>query len=94
MPLTVEFLGLARILTHVSHHTLQLHNGRTYRQIIKALGEDFPELVGHVIAPGLESMHSSNMLCVNGTHMIQPGDMDRSPTEGDRIILMSILAGG
>lgn len=94
MELTVEFIGLARILTHGTQHTLKLSEGLTYRQILKMLGEQYPELVGHVIAPDLEAMQSSNMLCLNGRHMIQPSQMDHSPKPGDRLILMSILAGG
>lgn len=94
MELTVEFIGLARMLTRTPHFTLQFTEERTYRQIIETLGRRFPELVGHVISPGLKELESSNMLNLNGQHMIQPSQMDNCPKTGDRLILMSIMAGG
>ncbi len=39
------------------------------------------------------SLQSSNMLNLNGRHG-QSDQMDESPSDGDRLILMSILAGG
>ena len=53
-----------------------------------------PELVGEVIDPSFSSLQSSNMLNLNGRHMVQPNQMDNCPVHGDRLILMSILAGG
>ncbi|MGC9469505.1 MAG: MoaD/ThiS family protein [Anaerolineae bacterium] len=94
MDVTVEFAGLARVLTRQPRISLQLDDGVTFREILKRLGEKYPELVGEVIHPSYERLNSSNMLNLNGKHMIQPGQMDQSPDDGDRIILMSILAGG
>ncbi len=94
MNVTVEFAGLARVLTRQPRISLQLEEGTTFRQILEELGKRHPELVGEVIHPNFASLKSSNMLNVNGKRMIQPEQMDQSPEEGDRLILMSILAGG
>ena len=94
MELMVEFAGLARVHTRVPRFTMQLDEGKTFRQILRMLGGRYPELVGSVIGPGLDSLQSSNMLNLNGKYMIQPSQMDQCPNQGDRLILMSILAGG
>ncbi|MCJ7550373.1 MAG: MoaD/ThiS family protein [Anaerolineae bacterium] len=94
MELMVEFAGLARMHTRVPRFTMQLEQGTTFRQILGMLGDRYPELVGDVISPGLDSLRSSNMLNLNGKHMIQPSQMNQCPAKGDRLILMSILAGG
>ncbi len=94
MEVTVEFAGLSRVLTRQPRLTLKLGEDATYQQILQRLGELHPELVGEVINPSFRSLKASNMLSLNGKRMIQPDQMDQSPDEGDRLILMSILAGG
>lgn len=94
MELTIEFAGLSRVLTHQSKFTLEVAPDTTYRQLLTILSHQYPALVGEVIHSSLKTLQSSNMLNVNGKHMVQPTEMDLSPSEGDRIILMSILAGG
>jgi molybdopterin converting factor small subunit len=94
MEVTVEFAGLARVLTHTQRVKLQLDDGTTFRQVLVRLGEAYPELVGDVIHPSYASLKASNMLNVNGKRMIQPSQMDECPQDGDRLIMMSILAGG
>jgi molybdopterin converting factor small subunit len=94
MEITVEFAGIARVLTRQSRFVLELEEGATFRHILQRLGEMHPELMGEVIHPSFDSLKSSNMLNLNGRRMIQPSQMDQSPQEGDRLILMSILAGG
>jgi molybdopterin converting factor small subunit len=73
---------------------MELEEGTTFQQILQELGHQYPALVGEVIHPGFQSLKSSNMLNLNGRHMIQPEQMSDSPKDGDRLILMSILAGG
>ncbi len=94
MKITVEFAGLARVLTRQSQIHLDVSEGMTFRDILFRLAEMFPQLAGDVIDPTLGTLRSSNMLNLNGKRMIQPSEMDASPQEGDRLILMSILAGG
>ena len=94
MELMVEFAGLSRMHTRTPRFTMQLDETTTFRQILRMLGDRYPELVWDVISPGLRSLQSSNMLNLNGKHMIQPSQMDECPDPGDRLILMSILAGG
>ncbi|MCU0521999.1 MAG: MoaD/ThiS family protein [Anaerolineae bacterium] len=94
MEVMVEFAGLARVLTRRSRFPLELDDGCSYRCILQRLGEMHPELVGEVIHPSFAALQSSNMLNLNGRRMVQPAQMDECPQQGDRLILMSILAGG
>ncbi len=94
MEVTVEFAGIARVLACVPRTRLRLDDTTSYQQILRILGDRFPELVGEVISPTFDALKSSNMLNRNGKQMIQQNQMDQSPTDGDRLILMSILAGG
>jgi len=94
MQVFVEFMGIARVVSGVKQATLELEEGTTFRQIVRLLGQRYPKLLGEVIQVDGETFQPSNMLNLNGRRMIQPAQMDDAPTDGDRLILMSILAGG
>ncbi|MFO7663823.1 MAG: MoaD/ThiS family protein [Chloroflexota bacterium] len=94
MQVFVEFMGIARVVSGVKQVTLDLEEGTTFRQIVRLLGQQYPTLLGEVIQPDGETFQPSNMLNLNGRRMIQPAQMDDAPNNGDRLILMSILAGG
>jgi molybdopterin converting factor small subunit len=90
----IEFAGLSRVITHNRSLSLTLESDATYRDILHILADRYPDLVGNVIHPSHEALQSSNMLNLNGKHMISPNQMNKSPSDGDRVILMSVLAGG
>ena len=94
MEVTVEFAGMPRVLTREPRISLELEAGTTFQHILQHVGERYPQLVGDVIHPNYQALKSSNMLSLNGKRMVQPSEMDQSPEHGDRLILMSILAGG
>lgn len=94
MNITVEFSGIARIVTGTRQVTLEVSDGTSFRQVIRLLGQRYPQLVGEVIHADGETLQASNMLNVNGKRMVQPAQMDNRPDDGDRLILMSVLAGG
>lgn len=94
MQVSVEFNGIFRILTKTSHLSLELPPGTTFREIIKLLGERSPVLVGEVLDSENGALIASNALSINGKRMIQPDELDEAPQEGDRLIFMSVLAGG
>lgn len=94
MNITVEFSGIARIVTGTRQVTLEVSDGTTFRQVVRLLGQRYPQLVGEVIHADGETLQASNMLNVNGKRMVQPSQMQASPEDGDRLILMSVLAGG
>jgi molybdopterin converting factor small subunit len=94
MHVSVEFAGLSRVLTGARQVSLDLGESVTFQDIVRILADKYPSLVGKVIQPEGEGLYPSNLLNINGQHMVQGNQMDQSPAEGDRIILMSILAGG
>ncbi len=94
MQVLVEFTGIPRIVTGVKQVPLELQDGVTFREIVRLLGSQYPKMVGEVLHSDGETLQPSNMLNLNGRRMVQPAQMDDAPRDGDRLILMSILAGG
>ncbi len=94
MRVRVELLGLSRFAAGVKEITLDLEEDTTFRDIVRMLGARYPEMIGNVIQPDGETLQTPNIFNLNAKRMIQAGQMDDSPSDGDRIILMSISAGG
>jgi molybdopterin converting factor small subunit len=94
MRIQVEFLGLSRIVTGSIEIELDLDQGTTFRDLVSRLAELYPALVGNVIRPDLQTLQAPNIFNLNARKMVQTGQMDSGPGEGDRVILMSMSAGG
>ena len=94
MRVRVELLGLSRLAAGAKEITLDLEEDATFRDIVRMLGTRYPEMIGNVIQPDGETLQVPNIFNLNAKKMIQAGQMDDSPSDGDRIILMSISAGG
>jgi len=90
----IEFLGLSRLEAGVKEITLDLEEGTTFRDIVRMLGTRYPAMIGNVIQPDGETLQVPNIFNLNAKRMIQTSQMDDNPNDGDRIILMSISAGG
>ena len=94
MRVRVELLGLSRLAAGAKEITLDLEEDTTFRDIVRMLSTRYPKMIGNVIQPDGETLQSPNILNLNAKRMIQANQMDDSPSDGDRIILMSISAGG
>jgi molybdopterin converting factor small subunit len=94
MHVQIEFFGLSRLVTGVKEIALDLEDGATFRDVARRLGETYPALIGDVIRSDDGSLQHPNVLNVNARRMIRADKMDESPRDGDRIILMSMSAGG
>jgi molybdopterin converting factor small subunit len=94
MRVQVELFGLPRIIAGEKTVTLSLQDDATFRDVVRALGKRFPELMGDVIKPEGEALQSPNILNLNGRRMIQPHQMEESVSDGDKLVLMSMSAGG
>jgi len=88
----VEFYGTARQVTGQKDVTIELEEGGTFRDVVRALAARYPELVGNVIQPGGEELQMPNMFNVNALRVVH--DLDTQPQDGDRILLMFVTAGG
>jgi archaellum component FlaG (FlaF/FlaG flagellin family) len=92
--LYIKFTGAPVAIAGSQEIKLSVDEGITYRGVIRLLGERYPQLVGILIDRNLDKLLSSNVISVNGEEMIMPGMEDRSPSEGDRLILVSLITGG
>ncbi|HEY60452.1 MAG TPA: MoaD/ThiS family protein [Anaerolineae bacterium] len=90
----VEFSGIARILTGRNEFAVDISDNISYEEIITELAKAFPKLIGHIINEDRRSLFPSNVISVNGKSILQPDDMKGSPSGGDTLILLSLLAGG
>ena len=90
----VEFTSISRMLTGQTESLLKVRPGTTYADIISLLGQQFPALVGQIIDKNRNSFIPSNLFSLNGQKILQESDMNLSPKNGERLILVSLLAGG
>jgi hypothetical protein len=90
----IEFTGVAQMITGHNLIRLTLPETATYRDIVRILGMRFPELVGVLIDPAGDIFLSSNMFIINGEMGNPAMMMDKSPKNGDRLVLMSVITGG
>ena len=94
MNVSVEFAGVSRLLTGTPQISLELQDGTTFREIMHLLASRYPQMVGHVIDPSSNTLYASTSLSLNGKQIIPPEKLDEGPSEGDRLILLSLMAGG
>jgi molybdopterin converting factor small subunit len=94
MRVHVELFGLSRLIAGEKEITLTLDEGATFRHAVRALVRKYPEMIGDVVQADGETMQSPNILNLDGRRMIQPHQMAESLSDGDRIIVMSMSAGG
>ena len=94
MQIQVELLGLSRLVTGKKELALEIPEGTTFRDLTRRLSDMYPALIGNVIQSDRESLQAPNIFNLNARQMIQTRQMGECPSEGDRIILMSMSAGG
>lgn len=90
----VEFIGLSRVLTGTSRCEVTSASPMSYADIVLRLSELFPKLVNQMIDIKTRQLLPSNLLSKNGKTMITPENMKELASDGEHLILMSILAGG
>jgi molybdopterin converting factor small subunit len=94
MKVEVEFLGLSRLVTGKRQVSLELEGPATFRDIVRELGTAYPELIGNVIRSDKQTLQEPNIFNLNARQMIQAKQMEQPLSDGDRVILMSMSAGG
>jgi molybdopterin converting factor small subunit len=94
MHVHVELFGLSRIAAGTKELSLELEQATTFRDIVRLLSTKYPDMIGNVINPDGETLHPPNIFNLNAKRMIKPNQMGECPSDGDRIILMSVSAGG
>jgi len=94
MKLTIEFTGLPRSLVGRKSIVLDLPASVTYRDLIRRLAADYPQLIDLVIDRDRQNFLSSNMFVINGDLATPAMLLDEIPPDGAQLILMSVITGG
>lgn len=94
MHVNIELFGLPRIIAGEKIITLSLQDNASFRDVVRELAQRHPEMMGDVIKIDGETLQSPNILNLNGRRMVQPHQMDESIRDGDKLVLMSMSAGG
>ncbi len=92
MRLTIEFFGLARELTNARQIEVEVGPDSTLRDVVAALANARPKLVGPIIEPGKAGLVAPYLFNVDGRQTLQ--DLDYRPEDGQHILLLFALAGG
>jgi molybdopterin converting factor small subunit len=90
----IEFTGVSRMLTGVSELSLNIKPGTAFAEIVSLLGQKYPSLLGQIIDKNGRDFIATNLFSLNGQRIIQESEMNGAPENGDRLILLSLLAGG
>ena len=94
MQVQVEFTGISRILTGQSECTLTLGQSGSLRDVVKKLSQQYPRMIGEIIEKDGKSLIPTNVFSLNGKEILHEDDLQFQPQEGDKLILLSLLAGG
>lgn len=94
MKVNIEFTGMSRILTGQQDCVLSLEPGNSLREIIIELANQYPALKGEVIEKDGRNLIPTNLFSLNGQKILHENNLDFTPQDGDKLILLSLLAGG
>lgn len=92
MEITVEFFGLPRRLSGVKETTVEVKEGATLRDVVKALATKFPAFLGDLINPQTYELEPPYFFNINARHV--PRNLEYQPKEGERLLLLFVEAGG
>jgi len=90
----VEFTGISRVLTGKTEYMLSITDDADVKDVVRLISRKFPALVGEVIETDGETLIPTNLFSVNGRQILNEGQVQYKPIDGDRLILLSLLAGG
>lgn len=92
MKVTIELFGPARIKAGASKSVVELGDGRVARDLLGALAEAYPRLVGDVISADLKGLVEPYALYVDGVGFV--ADMATKMDGQSKVALMFSSAGG
>lgn len=88
----VELFGTARLLAGQKVVTLPLTHAATLGAVIGQLAQQFPTLLGPVIAPDGTALSPHYLFNRNGRDFVL--DLNTSLDDGDTVLLVASAAGG
>jgi molybdopterin converting factor small subunit len=90
----VEFTGISRVLTGKTEYMISIADSADVMDVVRMLSRKFPALMGEVIEHDGETLIPTNLFSVNGEQILNEEKLQYKPKDGDRLILLSLLAGG
>ena len=90
----IEFTGVAKEITGRKTGIIELGENSSYRDIVSFLADEYPQLLGTVIAEDKQALLSANFFSRNGEEPIMPDDMDEKPRDGERLVVLFYIVGG
>lgn len=95
MKIKVQYLGLIKNLIKRSEDEFDLEEGASLSDLLNRLADVYGEpFKKEVYEPGLKDMKMGFVVTVNGVLMGQLHGVDTRLSEGDNVILMSLMSGG
>ena len=95
MRIRVQYFGYIKNILNKKEDYLELDEGASLSELLSKLsrihGATFQK---DVYEPGLKDVKMGFSVTVNGVLMGQLGGIDTKLTEGDKVILMSLMSGG
>ncbi|MHB1006964.1 MAG: MoaD/ThiS family protein [Chloroflexota bacterium] len=92
MRLVVELYGLARHLTGATETMVEVDEGATLRDVARAVGLVFPQLVGPIVEAQTSELVDPYVFSLDGRVVSPTLDVPARP--GERLVLMFVPAGG
>jgi molybdopterin-guanine dinucleotide biosynthesis protein A len=92
MPCTVELFGVARLTAQTRDVPLRVPRHATIADVLAALADELPVLVGPVITPDRSRLVDGYACNINGLQFVRGTAVAIAP--GDRIVILSADAGG
>jgi MoaD family protein len=91
----VQFLGYIKNMLNKREEQLELEDGASLSDLLNKLagihGASFKK---EVYEPGLNDVKTGFSVTINGVFIGQLGGLDAKLSEGDNVILMSLMSGG
>ena len=92
MKVSVELFALARRLSGEKQVTLEVEPGATLRDVVAALSDHFPPLLGELVVPGCYDLREPYFINVDGRRVAE--SLDEPAREGENLLLMFVTIGG
>ncbi|MCW3980046.1 MAG: MoaD/ThiS family protein [Candidatus Bathyarchaeota archaeon] len=95
MKIKVEYLGFIKNMVNKRFQELELRKGTTLHELLSELSDLYgTPFKKNVFEPGQKDIKYGFVVTINGVLMGQLEGVDTRLSEGDHVILMSLMSGG
>ena len=95
MKVRVQYFGFIKNLLNKKDECFELEDGASLSELLNKLaGINGPDFQKEVYEPGLKDVKMGFSVTVNGVLMGQIDGVDTKLSDGDNVILMSLMSGG